>query len=70
MFKIPKPEYTAEFKQLAVERVMDGQRFGAVAKDLGLNVKANECVRSCIIALSRVLDHGRTRRWRRLTDWV
>ena len=37
MFKIPKPEYTAEFKQLAVERVKDVQRFGAVAEDLGLN---------------------------------
>ena len=37
MFKIPKPEYTAEFKELAVARVKDGQRFGAVAKDLGLN---------------------------------
>jgi transposase len=37
MFKIPKPEYTAEFKKLAVERVNAGQKFGAVAKDLGLN---------------------------------
>ena len=36
MFKIPKPEYTAEFKELAVKRVRDGQGIGAVAKDLGL----------------------------------
>lgn len=36
MFKIPKPEYTAEFKGLAVKRVKDGQGIGAVAKDLGL----------------------------------
>ena len=36
MFKIPKPEYTAEFKELAVKRVKDGQGIGAVAKDLGL----------------------------------
>ena len=36
MFKIPKPEYTAEFKELAVKRVRDGQGYGAVAKDLGL----------------------------------
>ena len=36
MFKIPKPEYTAEFKELAVKRVKDGQGTGAVAKDLGL----------------------------------
>lgn len=36
MFKMPKPEYTAEFKELAVKRVKDGQGIGAVAKDLGL----------------------------------
>jgi len=34
--KIPKQEYTAEFKELAVKRVKDGQTLGAVAKDLGL----------------------------------
>jgi transposase len=34
--KIPKQEYTAEFKDLAVRRVKDGQTPGAVAKDLGL----------------------------------
>ena len=36
MFKIPKPEYTVEFKELAVKRVTDGQGYSAVAKDLGL----------------------------------
>jgi len=36
MFKIPKPEYTGEFKELAVKRVKDGQGIAAVAKDLGL----------------------------------
>jgi transposase-like protein len=36
MFKIPKQEYTAEFKELAVKRVKGGQRIGAVAKELGL----------------------------------
>jgi transposase len=36
MFKIPKPEYTVEFKELAVKRVKDGQGIAAVAKDLGL----------------------------------
>jgi transposase len=36
MFKIPKQEYTAEFKELAVKRVKDGQGIGAVARDLGL----------------------------------
>lgn len=34
--KIPKQEYTTEFKELAVKRVRDGQAIGAVAKDLGL----------------------------------
>lgn len=34
--KIPKQEYTAEFKELAVKRVKDGQAIGAVARDLGL----------------------------------
>jgi len=33
---IPKQEYTAEFKELAVKRVKGGQTAGAVAKDLGL----------------------------------
>ena len=36
MFKIPKAEYTVEFKELAVKRVNDGQGISAVAKDLGL----------------------------------
>jgi transposase len=36
MMKIPKQEYTAEFKELAVKRVKDGQSVGAVAKELGL----------------------------------
>jgi len=34
--KIPKQEYTVEFKALAVKRVKGGQSAGAVAKDLGL----------------------------------
>lgn len=34
--KIPKREYTAEFKELAVKRVKEGQTVGAVCKDLGL----------------------------------
>lgn len=34
--KIPKQEYTVEFKELAVKRVKSGQTAGAVAKDLGL----------------------------------
>jgi transposase len=34
--KIPKQEYTAEFRELAVKRVKSGQTVGAVAKELGL----------------------------------
>ena len=36
MFKIPKQEYTAEFKDLAVKRVKSGQSIGSVARELGL----------------------------------
>ena len=36
MKKIPKHEYTAEFKALAVKRVKDGLTIGAAARELGL----------------------------------
>ena len=36
MKKIPRQEYTTEFKELAVKRVKDGQTIAAVAKELGL----------------------------------
>jgi len=36
MFKIPKQEFTAEFKELAVKRVKSGQGVGMVARELGL----------------------------------
>jgi transposase len=36
MQKIPKQEYTAEFKEQAVKRVKEGQGVGAAAKELGL----------------------------------
>jgi transposase len=36
MKKIPKQEYTAEFKTLAVKRVKDGLTAGAAARELGL----------------------------------
>ena len=36
MFKIPKQEYTAEFKELAVKRVKGGQSIAVIAKSLGL----------------------------------
>ena len=34
--KIPKQEYTPEFRELAVKRVKAGQTVGAIAKELGL----------------------------------
>lgn len=37
MKKIPKQAYTAEFRELAVKRVKDGQGIAAVAKELGIN---------------------------------
>ena len=36
MKKIPKQEYTTEFKALAVKRVKDGLTVGAAARELGL----------------------------------
>ena len=36
MQKIPKQEYTAEFKEQAVKRVKDGKSVAAVAKEMGL----------------------------------
>ena len=42
MFKIPKQEYTPEFKELAVKRATSGQGIPAVAKDLGLTIVADE----------------------------
>lgn len=35
--KIPKQEYTAEFRELAVKRVKGGQGIGAVAWELGIS---------------------------------
>jgi len=34
--KIPKQEYTPEFRELSVKRVKAGQSVGAVARELGL----------------------------------
>ena len=36
MFKVPKQEFTAEFKELAVNWVRSGQGVAVVARDLGL----------------------------------
>ena len=35
--KIPKQAYTAEFKELAVKRIKEGQNIGVLAKELGLS---------------------------------
>ncbi len=35
MFKIPKQEYTAEFKELAVKRIQGGEGMAKVARELG-----------------------------------
>lgn len=37
MKKLPKQEYTAQFKELAVKRVKDGQSTGVIARELGIN---------------------------------
>ncbi len=45
--KIPKQEYTPEFRELAVKQVKTGQSVGAVAKDLGL---IEQTLRNCVKA--------------------
>ncbi len=35
--KIPKQEYTPEFREMAVKRVNEGQSIGVVANELGLS---------------------------------
>lgn len=47
MKKIPKRAYTAEFKELAVRRVTDGEAIGVVVKELGL---ADQTLRNWIKA--------------------
>ena len=37
MFKLPKKEYTAEFKELAVKRINDGEGIPKLARELGVN---------------------------------
>lgn len=39
MFKVPHQVYTAEFKKAAVQRVKDGQRLSAVARELGMSAQ-------------------------------
>lgn len=37
MRKIPKQEFTAEFRELAVKRIKGGQGIGAVARELSIS---------------------------------
>ena len=37
--KIPRQEYTLEFKELAVKRIKDGQPIASVAKELGISAQ-------------------------------
>jgi transposase len=39
MLKIPKQEYTTEFRTLAVKRVKDGQKIRKVARELGSHIR-------------------------------
>ena len=38
MQKLPKQEYTVEFKEVAAKRVKGGESNGVVAKELGLRL--------------------------------
>ena len=50
---IPKQEYTAEFKELAVKRVKTGQGIGTVARELGLVERFYQRVMHCYLVLGR-----------------
>ncbi len=74
--KIPKQACTAEFTELAVRRVQDGQRISAVVKELGLG---DQSLRNWVRAAaegkldgagSRVVtleDMALSRRWARIS---
>lgn len=64
MFKMLGQEYTAEFKELAVKRVRNGQGLAAVAGELGLIERIRHP--SCASALSR--DCDRPQRLRAAAD--
>ena len=57
MFKIPKQEYAAEFKELAVKRVKSGEIVGAVARDLGV---AEQTLRNWVKAVKAGNLHAPT----------
>ena len=53
--KIPKQQYTTEFKDLAVKRVKDGLTAGAAAKELGLG---EQTLRNWVKAAAAGTLHG------------
>ena len=57
MKKIPKREYTTEFKELAVKRVKDGQSAGAVATNQTLNNMGHE---GLVIPAQPVIDDAKS----------
>jgi transposase-like protein len=64
--KIPKQQYTTEFKELAVTRVREGQSAGAVAKELGLIEKT---LRNWVKAAAAGTLNGAGPRWSRRSRW-
>jgi transposase len=67
MKKIPKQAYTAEFKELAVKRVKDGQAIPAVTKELGLN---DQTLRNWIkAAAAGKLNGAGSKRWSPRKKW-
>lgn len=71
MFKIPKQEYSAEFKELAVKRVKSGETVGAVARDLGLvDQDATQLGQGDEVRLARGESAGRGHRKRRNPQWL
>jgi transposase len=61
--KIPKQQYTIEFKELAVKRVKDGLTAGAAAKELGLIEQTRRNGVKAQLELSRLrAEHVRLKR--------
>jgi transposase len=55
MQKIPKQEYTAEFREQVVKRVQEGKRMRGVAKEMGL---AEQMVRNWVKAFKARTRNG------------
>ena len=66
MFKIPKQEYIAEFKELAVKRVQGGHGVGPVARELGL---VEQTLRDTVKAAGRGQLHPAVAKWSHRNRW-